>query len=191
MSNLVFVTKNDGKFHTARKDLEKYGITLIQREIELPEPRTYDFREIAKGKALYAAEKLNEPLIVNDAGFFMSSYGGFPRTYVNFALETLGIEGMLKLFEGTDRRCEFRQAVAYWEPGIGSPQVFEAVVPGMASTEIKGVERPEQWSRLWLIFIPEGQRKTLAEMSEMEFNNWRINRGKSVFDLFGEWYVSR
>ncbi len=191
MSELVFVTTNNGKFHSAERDLAKYGITLVQRNIEIPELRTYDFREIAKLKAVQAFQQVRSPLIVNDAGFFMNAYGGFPRTYVNFALETLGLEGIHKLFNGTDRKCEFRQAVAYLEPGMDAPEIFETHVPGTASMYISDVEKPNQWSPLWRIFVPQGQSKTLADMSDDEYNSWVSTRGKSVWDLFGESYISR
>jgi len=66
----------------------------------LPEPRSDDLREIAKEKVLFAYKKIRKPCIVLDFGFYIHSLNGFPKAFVNFVLETIGIEDILKLVDG-------------------------------------------------------------------------------------------
>ena len=61
------------------------------------EPRSEDLEEIAKAKVIQAYEKVGHPCIAMDSGFYIEALGGFPKTFVNFALSTIGINGILKL----------------------------------------------------------------------------------------------
>lgn len=47
---------------------------------------------------------------------FIHELNGFPRAYVNHALDTIGIEGILKLMKGVaNRYCEFRSCLAFYD----------------------------------------------------------------------------
>ncbi|MFH1290005.1 MAG: non-canonical purine NTP pyrophosphatase, partial [Nanoarchaeota archaeon] len=92
---IACATTNKGKVHSANKDLAQFGITIVQAPIEIPEPRSSDVTEIAIAKVVYAYRELNRSVITLDAGFYIPSLNGFPRAFVNFALETIGLEGIL------------------------------------------------------------------------------------------------
>lgn len=190
MKKIIFVTKNKGKFLSAKIQLEKFGIELVQKILDFDEPRTNDLYEITKKKALEASKIFNKPLIVVDAGFFIHSLNGFPGTYVNFILETIGIEGILKLVEGKERKCEFRNVLGYWEPGIKEPILFESEVFGTISEKPHGIMKDSYWSPLFLIFIPKGFEKTLSQLNVEKY--WK-NKTKenSCFIKFGEWFSER
>ena len=165
---IVFVTSNKGKVATAQKyftdiELEIYDYDLI-------EPRTDDIVEIAEYKVRQAYDVVKKPCIALDAGFFIEELNGFPRAFVNFALNTLGIEGILKQMEGIEnRKCAFKECLAYYD---GTNLLFfEGINEGLLSTEIRGIDSDKKWSDLWYIFIPYGYDKTLAEMTDEERNN--------------------
>src|SRR3989338_10669833 len=103
-----YVTTNVGKVRSLERHLNPYGIEVVHKPIDLPEPRADDVQVIAEHKARFAYEIVKEPLVVLDAGFYIDSLNGFPRAYVNSALDTIGIEGILKLVERKKRDCEFR-----------------------------------------------------------------------------------
>ena len=74
--------------------------------LEVPEHRSNDIAEIARGKARYAYGQLNIPLIVDDTGFFIDALDGFPGPYAAYVLNSIGNAGILKLMEGiSDRDC--------------------------------------------------------------------------------------
>lgn len=189
---LLYVTTNTGKLLSLQRDMEPYGIQVVQIKMELQEPRSSDVEEIAKGKATTACRQLHKPVAVSDAGFYIHSLNGFPRAFVNFTLETIDLEGILTLLTGKDRQCEFRECLAYMDGDLTEPVCFTANVRGTLATEIRGEIQEHFWSRLALIFIPNGGAKTIAEMTPIEYTAWRkISREKeSSSSLFTNWFVT-
>lgn len=190
---VYFATTNEGKFYSISKELGNYGIKVIQVPLKLPEPRSDDPSEIVKEKVIYAYEHLKKPCIANDGGFFIDALNGFPKAYVNFALETIGIEGILKLMEDKeDRRCEFRDALAFYDSTLGNPKVFTSITRGNLTYVPRGKLKVFNRSTLHLIFIPGGSKKTLAEMNEKEYWEWKKNRyEESCTTKFAKWFISR
>ncbi len=174
---LNFATTNKGKLLTMQTDMKPYGIEVVQKALDIPEPRSNDVQEIADHKAWQALQQLHEPVIVMDAGFYVDSLNGFPRAFTNFALETVGIAGILKLVDGLDRRCEFRECLAYIDKSMNEPKFFIAHIRGSLSAKPRGNLHAGHWSDLALIFEPEGQQATLAEMSMEQLDAWREQSG--------------
>jgi len=191
-NSIYYATGNPGKVKSLAREMERYNINVIQIGLDIPEPRSDDVQEIADKKVIYAYSKIRCPVVALDAGFYIDSLNGFPRAFVNFALDTIGLEGILKLTEGKDRRCEFRECLAYLDNNM-TPKYFTGHVRGMLATEERGIVKKEQWSKLWMVFIPDGTDKTLAEMTQEEYNAWReISRAEtSPSRQFAEWYVKQ
>lgn len=189
---IYFATRNKGKVNSVSSVLSKYGIEVVHYPLELPEPRSYDLRKIAKEKVLFAYEKIRKPCIALDSGFYIHSLNGFPRTYVNFALETIGIDGILQLVKGKSRDCEFRNCLAYLDETLTEPICFESSIMGTLSDSPRGEMRDYYWSELFLVFTPRGANKTLAEMSLDEYQEWisQINKD-SYLAKFAEWLLRR
>jgi XTP/dITP diphosphohydrolase len=125
---LAVVTGNPHKAREVAAYLE--GILEVEHVVlECPEFRGSDVGEIARGKARYAFERLNRPLIVDDTAFCIDSLNGFPGPYAAYVLDTLGITGILTLMEGIKRReARFVTAIAYADnSGI---RVFKGTVEG-------------------------------------------------------------
>ena len=112
---IYFATTNQGKVQSLQRDLGKYDISVVQHPVDLIEPRSSDVQEIAKSKVNQAYSIIRKPTVVIDAGFYIHSLNGFPRTFVNFALETIDLEGTLKLIDGKSRECEFRECLGYMD----------------------------------------------------------------------------
>ena len=97
MKEIYFVTHNKGKIASASRQLE--GVNFKIFEYELDEPRSDDIKYISKYKVMESYKLVNKPCISLDCGFWIDELGGFPKAYVNFALDTIGINGILKLME--------------------------------------------------------------------------------------------
>lgn len=173
---LFYVTMNKGKVTTLQRACDAYGWKVRQFAFDVPEQRSSDVGEIAMHKARHAYEKVQNKVVVLDAGFYIFALNGFPRAFVNFALETLGLEGILKLVEGKERSCEFRQCLAYLDASLQQPRCFYAYDRGTLSENVRGNMCKEFWSPLAQIFIPQGYIKTLAEMSEEERTQRRVHK---------------
>lgn len=191
MDTIYFATSNIGKFNSLRREFVDYHVNIEQLFTVLPESRSLNVEEIAKEKIEYAYKSVHKPVVVSDAGFYIMSIKGFPGTFVNFALETIGIEGLLKLVECKSRDCEFRECLAYLDERLAQPLLFIGVVKGRLADKPRGEMQPHLWSELGLVFIPEGSDKTLAEMDHDTYSKWRsISREKtSPARLFFDWYL--
>ena len=190
---ITYVTTNIGKVQSLERHLKPYGIEVTQKSVELPEPRSSDVKLIAEHKARSAYKILKEPLVVLDAGFYVHSLNGFPRAFVNFALETIGLEGILNLVNGKSRECEFRECLAYIDDSLNEPQCFTSSIKGTVAEESRGVMQKHLWSPLACIFVPLHANRTLGEMTEAEYVQfWQdYPREDSCQKQFGEWFSAR
>lgn len=187
MKEIVFVTTNKGKIVSAEKELK--DIKVLSYNAELIEPRSDDIKEIAEQKVIQGYKMVKKPCIALDAGFFIEALNGFPRAYVNPALDTIGIEGILKLMDGVENRyCEFRSCLAYYD-GVNM-KFFESKSSGTISDSIRGNDNENKWSELWYIFKPEDFHKTLAEFDEEDFIIYDKTKEDSCLKKFGVWYNS-
>ncbi len=186
MEEIVFVTHNKGKAKSAQKYFEDLKISTF--DFELDEPRSDDLKVIATAKVKQAYEIVKKPCLALDTGFFIEELNGFPRAFVNFSLDTIGIEGILQLMKGKEnRRCEFRECLAYHDGK--EIHYFYGKHPGNISNEIRGKDREEKWSDLWYIFKPLHFEKTLAEMEAKERHERRkIDNSVQAMQVFAEWY---
>ena len=189
MEEVIFVTHNKGKAKSAEKYFKNLKISTY--DFELDEPRSDDLKEIATSKVEQAYKVVRKPCIALDTGFFIEELNGFPRAFVNFSLDTIGIEGILKLMEGKENRtCRFDECLAYFDGK--ATHYFYGNHPGDLAYEIQGENRKEKWSDLWYVFKPKGFDKTLAQMNEQERENRRkVDGSYSAMEEFAKWYETQ
>lgn len=192
MKQIIFVTGNQTKVLHANEVLEKHGYQAVSQKMDLIEPREEEPEKVVVEKAVQAFAKLNKPLIVEDAGIFIKSLGGFPKTFVHFAQDTIGMKGILKLMEGVeDRSAEFKQSLAYIEPGMDGPIVFSYVDGGYAVSE-KIFEAKDR-AEFDKILVPPGEKVPLS-MFIKEENAKRDaanNKGKIHYEQLALWLSNR
>ncbi len=187
---ITFVTSNKGKVASCQKYFNDSDIKLEIYNYDLIEPRTDNVKEIATSKVLQANELVKRPCIALDVGFFIEELNGFPRAFVNFALDSIGINGILKLMEGkSNRKCYFEEYLAYFDGN--KIEYFTCKIPGTLSYEVLGNDTNKKWSNLWYIFIPEGYTKTLAQMTDEEREERSKTKPPEVFQLFASWIKQR
>lgn len=185
MGEIVFVTHNKGKIASASRQLK--GVNFKVFEYELEEPRSDDIKYISKYKVKEAYKLVNKPCISLDCGFWVDELDGFPRAFVNFALDTIGINGLLKLMEGKeDRTCRFTECLSYYDGN--ELHQFMGKHEGTLSEKILGNDTDKKWSDLWYIFIPYGYDKTLAQMSDNERKNRKKYDSVDSMVEFAKWY---
>ena len=187
MEKIVFVTHNKGKIISAQRKLTNVDLEIFEYDLE--EPRSDDIVYISKYKVLEAYNLVHKPCISLDCGFWIEALNGFPRAFVNFALETIGVKGILKLLEAKENRaCKFTECLSYYDGK--SLHQFMGYHQGFLAKEIKGEDSNKKWSDLWYIFIPKGYAKTLAEMSDIERENRQKIASVDAFLEFANWYNS-
>ncbi len=189
MKEIVFVTHNKGKAKAAEKYFKNLKISTY--EYELDEPRSDDIKLIATAKVKEAYEVVKNPCMAMDADFYIDALNGFPKAFVNFALDTIGIDGILKLMEDKkDRRCCFRQCLAYYDGK--EIRYFYGENKGILAREKRGFDNENKWSDLWYIFIPKNCTKTLSEMTNEELESRRdVDESVNALEEFAKWYIEK
>lgn len=179
---IYFVTTNKHKFEEVKDILKDYPIELEQLNISYEENHDLGMEQIAKTAAKKLANELNKPIVLEDTGLFFEAYPGFPGALPKFVMTTLGYKGIFKLLEGESRKAYFQTVAAFCEPKK-EPVTFEGKLYGELTKEVHNRDKDAMpYNR---IFVPEGQTRTVSDMSLQEWNSLS-HRGR-VFRKFGEY----
>jgi XTP/dITP diphosphohydrolase len=156
------------------------SLNVTHISLDLPEHRSDDVGEIARGKAEFAYRQLKIPLIVDDTGFFIDALNGFPGPYAAYVLHAIGNAGILKLMAGeTTRTARFTTAIAYADGQ--EVRVFTGTIDGL----IADTPRGSQGFGYDPIF--ETGTKTLAEIP-IDVKSKISHRAKAL-SAFHDWFM--
>jgi XTP/dITP diphosphohydrolase len=185
----LFATSNRGKMEEALQILAPFGISIEQYDGKGTEIQADTTSEVASYAAREAAKRAGRAILVEDAGLFVDSLGGFPGVYSAYALKTIGIKGILALLgpsngETKSRTARFVSSVAYCELG-GEPSVFEGSVSGSISGGPKGAGG----FGFDPIFVPDGEELTFGELSQEV--KCAISHRADALTKFAKWYQTR
>ncbi|MCX9010001.1 MAG: XTP/dITP diphosphatase [Candidatus Methanoperedens sp.] len=179
MRNIVFVTGNPHKVKEAREILSPLGIAVEQNNCGYPELQEDELPPIAAFGVGWAANKLEQEVMVDDSGLFIEALNGFPGPYSAYVFDTLGNNRILKLMDGeTERRAIFKCVIGYCRPGEKA-RVFAGEVAG----EIANGSRGSAGFGYDPIFEVNGV--TFGEMGEDEKN--RLSHRYRALVKFAEW----
>ena len=177
---IAFATGNKNKVKELENILKNTNIEIIQKNIEIKEPRSDDINKIAIAKANYAIKKLKMPIIVEDSGLFIESLNGFPGTYSHWVYDKIGASGILNLMNKTKtRNATFKTVIAYVEPNK-KPIIFTGEKKGTITLECKG----NQGFGYDPIFIPDGETQTWGQNQNSKKQN---APRKYAIDKFVAW----
>lgn len=181
-----FVTTNLHKFEEAQNLLANFEISIAKLDVEAIEIQDDHLENIAKFSVLDAVKNCGLPVFVEDAGLFIESLNGFPGPYSKYVLQTLGLNGVLKLMEDiNNRNAYFKSVICYGGPKE-EPTCFLGKVEGKISSELHG----DSGFGYDPIFVPsEGDGRTFAQMSLTEKNLYS-HRARAL-KLFAEWFSGR
>lgn len=186
---LQFVTTNAGKFVSIQRIFNRYSVHIEQTIHDIPELQAERVETIAEHKAHRAFKHIQAPCMVQDSGFYIHAWNGFPGPYIKYVLDTIGVIGLLELNNKNALDCEFREAHAYFDGRI--LKVFSASIPGIMVSAPRGEQKSNAWSDLWLVFQPDGYDKTIAEMSEKEREEWPAARNGNAAAKCARWLARR
>jgi len=138
MRKIIFVTGNAHKVKEAGDILSPLGISVEQNNCGYPELQEDELEKIAAYGAEWAANKLDNEVMVDDSGLYIRALGGFPGPYSAYVFDTLGNDRILKLMDGeTGRKAVFRCVIGYCRPGEKA-RLFTGEVDGEISLEGRG-----------------------------------------------------
>lgn len=146
------------------------GENLGNREIDLPEIQSLDSREVVGFKLKEGFEKVGEAFILEDVAFEIEGLGGFPGALIKWWEKSVGENKICQIVGCLENRKAEAISVIGWTDGK-EQKIFEGRVKGKIAEEPRG----ENGFGFDKIFIPEGESRTVGEMSEDEKNSfsWR------------------
>lgn len=159
MKEFVFITGNQRKVDYLRLWLE---LPVKHHALDLDEIQSLDPHTVADHKARQAYSLLKRPALIEDTSLVFTAMGRLPGTFVKFFLEEIGTDGLCKIADMLPhRKAVARVLYAYCD---SSEQVhfFEASTSGTVAPQPRG-SNGMGWDP---VFIPEGSRKTFAEMTD-------------------------
>jgi len=181
MKNFVFVSGNAGKVNELRLLLPQFEISSVN--LDFPEIKSLHQQETVVRKALDAFALIKKPLVVEDTGLYLKAFQNFPGTYSKFAVQTIGIDGLLKLLEGKERGAHFLSMVAFISEN-NYPQIFEGWCDGKITEAIRPpVEEDLPYD---VVFSPEGEERTFSQMTKEE--KAKFSHRAKAFQKFAEWF---
>lgn len=122
--------------------------------------------EIAKFSAIEVSRAFSGTIFVEDSGLFVNFLKGFPGPYSSYAYSTIGPAGILKLLVGSkDRSAYFHSVIALAQEGELTA-VFKGKVEGSITEALRG----HYGFAFDVCFVPQGFKRTFAEMSLQEKN---------------------
>ena len=179
-SELFFVSSNTHKFTEAQRILSNLGLDISLFKTTLEEIQSNSLSEIAIRKALDAYSKVQKPVIIEDDGLFIDSLNGFPGPYSSYAYDTIGNKGIMSLLEKIEsRNAKFVAIIAYCN-GVDDIQLFESSIPGKISLSIE-----EGGWGYDPIFIPDGESKTFANVSDKD----KFSHRSAALKKFSDWFM--
>jgi len=179
-SELFFVSSNTHKFTEAQRILSNSGLDISLFKTTLEEIQSNSLSEIATRKALDAYSKVQKPVIIEDDGLFIDSLNGFPGPYSSYAYDTIGNKGIMSLLENIEsRNAKFVAIIAYCN-GVDDIQLFESSIPGKISLSIE-----EGGWGYDPIFIPDGESKTFANVSDKD----KFSHRSASLKKFSDWFM--
>jgi len=158
---IYFATTSRGKLNETRKLL---GIDIQGCGLEIDEIQSLDPETVASKKAASYFKELKKPILVEDVSLTFEALKSLPGTYVNDFFKVLGNQGLVDLLGNTSNRKAVAQTTLVFIDDEGKPQIFIGITEGEIASAPKG-SNGFGWDP---IFIPNGETRTFAEMSERE-----------------------
>lgn len=185
-NSLFYVTTNTGKFAEVSKCAQLLGAPVIlhQAAIDTPEIQSDNQKEIAIDKALKAWEILRKPLLVDDAGLFITRYYNFPGTFSKYVMQSIGYAGLAALINPGEAAA-FKLTMVFVN-AQGTPFCFGGIMQGSVITP-PSIE-PSRSFPYNAFFVPEGQTRTLAALEAEPGLKKELSYREKALKNFLDWY---
>lgn len=176
---ISFVTTNKGKFAEIGKMIRDRGHEAENISVAYPEMQADSLEMVIIQGLEWLLQHYKRPLVADDSGLFIDALGGFPGVYSAYAYKTIGLDGVLKLMGGAEKRSARFECVLGFAKPDSEPLLFKGVSEGKISESKKGAKG----FGFDPIFIPAGYEKTFAELP-MEEKNRLSHRGRAFEKFF-------
>lgn len=168
---LEVATTNENKLREFRRILTNYEI--VGKKLDIEEIQSTNPHKVAQHKAMdaYRANDYN-PILIEETSLSLMGLGGRPGPYIKDFAEEVEMRRMMAevWLQGKDRRAIARVILAIYD----GKQVHmrEGVVEGLIAESLRGANG-FGWDDM---FMPAGETRTFAEMSDAEKDGYSMRR---------------
>jgi len=178
MKKIYFATTNENKLREAREILK---VVVEGVKLQIDEVQTLNPEEAAEKKAQAAYKAYGKPVLVEDTSLFFDALNGLPGVLVDYFMDSLGNEGLLRIMKNEKNRGI--KAITTLSIFDGETnRTFKGEVFGSLAKKILG-KSGFGWDP---IFIPKGFDKSFAQMTSEEKNKISMRR-KAFLKLKKYW----
>ncbi len=161
MKNLHSLTFITGNAHKARSVAKHLEFPIKHKKLDLVEIQSLDLHEVITFKAKEAYAQIKKPVLVEDTSFVFAALGRLPGTLIKW-FEEMGNEKLCRMLDPySDRSATVHISLGLYDGE--ELKIFTHAVHGTVSDKPRG--EGLGWSPT---FIPEGFKKTWAELTEEE-----------------------
>ena len=157
MTAFTLVTGNQHKFAQLQRLLD--DVEFDYADIDLPEIQSLDSEEIVEAKLKEAYRQLQRPVVVEDVSCGIDSWNGLPGPFIKFFEKQLGKDAIYQI--GGETRITVSCVIGYYD---GKKTVFGTGIVHGQSVPARG----DSGFGFDYCFVPDGQTKTRAEMTDEE-----------------------
>jgi ATP adenylyltransferase len=130
---IKLITSNTKKYREFSEILQSCKVKIEVCSEKIIECQDKDFITCIQFKALQAANKYGEPVLVDDSGLVLEQYAPFPGTITKLVLKQLGISGLKKLVGSGSKKAKMitllgiaiEDKVFHWQGVISGQLNFE------------------------------------------------------------------
>lgn len=164
MRTITLVTGNTDKLRELQAIAPaEAGLIFANRRLDLAEIQSLDLREIVADKLRRAYGQVGQPVIVEDIAAELDSLAGLPGPFIKFFEQRLGPDALYKLSKTPADKVVIRCLAGYHD---GRAMLFgEGILTGTISAP-----RGSNGFGFDCVIVPDGQDRTLAEMTASEKN---------------------
>lgn len=177
MKKIYFATTNIYKLKYAQKFMENI-INIEDVKLNIDEPQSLDQEYVACCKVNKAFEVLKKPVFCEDVGLYMEKYNSFPGVLTAYVVSGIGINGIKNLINEGDLAF-YKAVIAYKDSDCNF--TCETIMKGKLTIE-RMSKNYSIYTPFKSMFIPEGYKVPIADMSEEEQS--KLSYNKDHYDLF-------
>jgi len=168
---LEIATTNRNKLDEFRRILP--DIEILGKKLDIDEIQSLDPYKVVEHKAIeaYKANDYN-PILVEETSLALRGLGGRPGAYIKDFCEEAEMRRMIAegWLKGRDRAALAKVLIAVYDGA--DVQIREGVAAGTIAETLRGANG-FGWDDM---FIPEGETRTFAEMSDAEKDHYSMRR---------------
>jgi len=168
INKITFITGNPAKAEQLSWHL---NYPISHQKLDLTEIQSLDLKEVVEHKAKEAYQKIKCPVLVEDVSLTFNSLGKLPGPFIKWFLIVLDNKGLCRILDNFEDRSALAEVCFGLYDGKYL-HIFDGKMKGVIADKPRG-KKGFGWDP---IFIPEGSKKTWAEMFPEEQKNISMRR---------------